>query len=196
MQVSPPNALPWLIQCAVKTLLPCHPLLPPYLPNIPPSVDLSFGFGGGEDGAGDVAVDELFGFGGEAFEVVEVDVVAHEHQFDTSAVAPHGHVAGEVSLGYVADPADHLLNEAVDAGVLAQDAGDVVEQRMAAVGAEHLAVLLHPRHQQSALLEAVQLEPYGIGALAEFLGQPAKMAVYFGGEEELGEDFEAGFAGD
>jgi hypothetical protein len=56
--------------------------------------------------------------------------------------------------------------------------------------------LLHAGDEESALLEAVEFEADGVGAFTEFVGQSAEVSAEIGGEEEAGEEFEAGFAGD
>ncbi len=154
------------------------------------------GFPGGHDRDGNFAVDEFFGFGGEALEVFEVDLLSYQHQVDAVAVAPHGQFAGDVGLGYVADAVDDMFNEAVNAGVFAQDAGDVGEQWVVDVGAKDLAVLFLAGDQQSSLLETVEFETDGVGAFAELFGQTSQMADGIGDEKKASEEAEAGFTGD
>ena len=102
-------------------------------------------------------------------------------------VAANGEVADEPGRGDISETADELLHEAVDPHGLTQDAGDLAEERMVAVGAEHLAVLLLARQQQASLLEAVQLEADGVGALPELLGKAAQVAIHLGSQEKFGE---------
>jgi hypothetical protein len=83
---------------------------------------------------------------------------------------------------------DHLLKKTVNAGVFAQDAGDVGKQRVFDVGAEDLAVLFHAGYQQSSLLETVELETNRVGAFAELFGQASQVADGIGDEKEAGEE--------
>ena len=144
----------------------------------------------------DSPVDQLLGLCGEPLQVFDVDAVAHQHQIDGVGVAAAGHVARDPRLGDVAELADHVLHHPVEPHVLAQDADDVVEERVLAVGAEDLAVAVAAGHQQPALLEAVEFEADGVGALAEFVGQAAEVAMYVGDQEELQQDLDAGLSTD
>ena len=150
---------------------------------------------GGDDGAVDAAVNEVFGFAGEAIEVFEVDLLADEDKLYGVGVATHGHVAGDVGLGYVSDAFEDVLDELVDSGVLTEECVEVAKERVTAVGAVDFPVLLHTGYQESSLLETVEFEADGVGAFTELVGQSAKMSTEVGGEEETGEELEAGFAG-
>ena len=170
-------------------------LLSPYLPHIPSSGYLALFFVLIENGAFDSSADELFGFDGEPIKVIEVDPFAYQHQVEVVGIAAKGKVAKEVGRGYIAEAGDKLFHQAVDPHVLAQDAGDVAEQQMVAVGTEHLPVLLHPRDQQTALLEAVQFQPDGIGALTELFRKASQMAINLRSQEKFGENLQPGFTG-
>ena len=167
-------------------------LFPPYLPHIPPPNYLPLLLLFREDGAVDAAADEFFRFGGEPRQVFEVDLFSDEGQVEVVGVAANGKVADEPGRGDISEAADEIIDQAVDPHGLTQDAGDLAEERMVAVGAEHLAVLLFARQQQASLLEAVQLEADGVGALAELIGKAAQMAVYLGSKEKLGEHLQPG----
>ena len=167
-------------------------LFPPYLPHIPPPNYLPLLLLFREDGAVDAAADEFFRFGGEPRQVFEVDLFSDEGQVEVVGVAANGKVANEVGCSDISEAADELVNEAVDPHGLAEDAGDFAEERMVAVGAEHLAVLLFARQQQASLLEAVQLEADGIGALPELFGQAAQVAMHLRSKEKFGKDLQPG----
>ena len=107
-------------------------------------------------------------------------------------VAANCEVADEPGRGDISETADEIIDEAVDPHGFAQDAGDLSEERMVAVGAEHLAVLLLARQQQASLLEAVQLEADGVGALPELFGQAAQVAMHLGSKEKFGKDLQPG----
>ena len=141
------------------------------------------------------AVDQFFHFGGEALQVFHADPVSYQKEFNAFAVAAHGHIAGDVGMGDVSNAVEELLHKVVEAHMFAEDAGEVGKKGVIFIGAEYLAVLLHAGKEQPALLETVKFEADGVGAFAEFIGQPAEMAGDLGGEEEFQEKFEAGFAG-
>jgi hypothetical protein len=125
---------------------------------------------GCDEGAYDLAVDEVFGFAGEASEVFEVDLFADEDELYGVGVAAQGHVAGDIGLGYVSDAFEDVLDELVDAGMFAEEGVEVAKEWVAAVGAIHFAVLLHAGYEESSLLEAVEFEADGVGAFTEFVG--------------------------
>jgi len=171
-------------------------LFPPYFPNVVAPVDRLYCFIGAEDDPGDLAPDQLFCLRGESIQVFEADVAAHEDQVDAGGVASHSHIAGDVRPGHVTDLVHHPGHQLVDSRVLAQNAGDIGEQGMVAVGTEHLAVLHHLRQQQPAFFEPVQLQTDGIGAVSKLLRQASQVAPDFRDEEELRQELETCLAAD
>jgi len=143
-------------------------------------------FKGGENGVMDLLGDDFGGFVHQFLQVIQVDVFAHDDDVYLIAVDAEGQVADEVNGFGLAEVVDYLFDDFVHAHVFAYDAVDISKKRVLVVGPEYF----------SGFFKAVELEAYGVGALAKLSGQSTQIAGAAGVQEELQHELDAGFGGD
>ena len=151
---------------------------------------------GCEDEVADLSGYKWLGFANEGFEVVEIDVGTHDDEVQFFRVEAAGKVADEVDFFGPAEVDDHAFDDAVDAGIFAHEAVDVGEERVFFVGLKHLAVAFGVGFEEAGFFEAVELEAYGIGAVAEFSFETTQIACGAGVQEELQHELDAGAGSD
>ena len=146
-----------------------------------------------EDEVANFAGDHGLGAGYEAFQVVEVGVLSHDDEVELVGVEAAGEVADEVDFVGLAEVVDHAFDDVIDAGILAHEAVDVGEEGVLFVGLEDFAVLLGVCFEQAGFFKAVELQAYGIGAVAKLSFEATQIARAGSVQEELQHEFDAGF---
>ena len=125
-----------------------------------------------------------------------VGVVANDDDVKFLRVEAAGEVTDEVHFVGLAQVVYHIVDDTVDAGILAHEALYVGEEGVFFVRLKHLAVAIALCFEQTGLLQPVQLDPQAIGALIELFAQPTEVAGAGGVQKELQQQAYAGFGSD
>ena len=144
----------------------------------------------------DIFIDKLAGFGNDFFEVEGIDGTANEKDFDIGALLSMGEGTGEVHFFYFAQVFDYLVNNLVDAQVLAHKALYVGKERVAGIGGKEFAVAFGVGGKESGCFEAVKLKADGVCRFAEFSFEAAQVGFCTAVQEEFEQEFDAGFGSD
>ena len=133
----------------------------------------------------DVPVNKGAGFGNNIFEVCGIDIAAYEQNFNMIAFHSVCEGAGKVNFFYTAQVFDHVIQQFINAQMLAHQALYIGEKRVFGVGGKEFAVAFGVGGKQPCLLEAVELDAYGIGRFAEFSFKTTKVSFGVAVQEEL-----------
>jgi len=117
--------------------------------------------------------------------------VAHHQHVDEPGVLAQGVVVQDVHRLHLAELGHDLLDDPVDADVLADDGVDLREEGMAGVGLVVDAAALLALVQIAGGGQAVQLLLDGVGRGPELLGQLPQIAGNLGIQEQLEQQLDA-----
>ena len=128
----------------------------------------------------DAALNHLFSFQTQFFEVFKIEAGSYQYQFDHVGVQAHGQVANDVRFFDGSQLFDQIVCDSIDAGVFAHDPEDVVVQRVVGIGPEDLAVAFEVAFKKTGRFETVQFEPDRVGRFVEFSFKSAQITLAVG----------------
>lgn len=138
-----------------------------------------------------IAPDGLLGFADQFLGIVQLEA-AHQGQFDGAAVHTTGIVPGHGGQMQIPYPIQDLIDDVIKAEVLGYQALELGEHGMTGIGFVLHGIAYLVGLEQAGLGQAVELNPHGIGAFFEFLGEQPEVGCIGLVAEEFEQELDPG----
>lgn len=135
--------------------------------------------------------DGLLGFADQFLGIVQLEA-AHQGQFDGAAVHTAGIVPGHGGQMQIPYPIQDLIDDVIKAEVLGYQALELGEHGMTGIGFVLHGIAYLVGLEQAGLGQAVELNPHGIGAFLEFLGEQPEVGCIGLVAEEFEQELDPG----